>query len=123
MSITAIDDAKYHENIEFRDVGANFGGNILVYVHWEDHLSFCSALTFLSSPAMTFGALVSDVVAPAYAAHPDAALIDWRKAVWMVDGVTKIPDTAASLASNGVRHKSLIRFWTPGLTGFKASAS
>jgi phenol hydroxylase P4 protein len=28
-----------------------------------------------------------------------------------------------SLADHGVGHKSLIRFWTPGLTGFKGSKS
>jgi phenol/toluene 2-monooxygenase (NADH) P4/A4 len=30
---------------------------------------------------------------------------------------------AKSLADHGVGHKSLIRFWTPGLAGYKNSAS
>ena len=123
MSLTALDNANYEKNIEFRDALKNFHGNMLVYVHWEEHLSFCAALAFPLPPAMPFGALVSEVIAPSYAAHPDAAKIDWSKVVWMIDGTTKVPDMGASLEANGMRHKSLVRFWTPGLDGFKGSAS
>ncbi len=123
MSVTALDNAEYKKNIEFRDDLKNFHGNMLVYVHWEEHLSFCAALAFPLPPAMPFGALVSEVIAPSYAAHPDAAKIDWSKVEWMIDGVRKAPDMGASLEANGMRHKSLVRFWTPGLSGFAGSAS
>lgn len=123
MSVQALDNANYAKNIEFRDPLKNFHGNMLVYVHWEEHLSFCAALAFPLPPAMPFGALVSEVIAPHYAAHPEAAKIDWSKVTWMIDGVAKTPDFGASLEANGMKHKSLVRFWTPGLTGFKGSAS
>lgn len=122
MSVTAI-VPDYKKYTVIRDVRENFHGNILVYVHWEQHLSFCSALTFPLPPTMPFGALVSDVIAPAYAAHPDAAKIDWSAVVWMIDGEKSEPDLSASLEANGMHHKSLVRFWTPGLTGWAGSAS
>jgi phenol hydroxylase P4 protein len=122
MSVAAI-TPDYAERVEFRDLEKNFHGNALVYVHWEQHLSFCSALAFPLPLAMPFGALVSEVIAPHYAAHPDAARIDWNAAVWMIDGQKVQPDFAKSLGENGMRHKSLVRFWTPGLEGFKGSAS
>jgi phenol hydroxylase P4 protein len=122
MSVTAL-VPDYEKYIEIRDVRENFHGNILVYVHWEQHLSFCSALCFPLPPTMPFGALVSDVIAPAYAAHPDAAKIDWSAVVWMIDGEKRKPDLSASLEANSMHHKSMVRFWTPGLTGWAGSAS
>ncbi len=41
----------------------------------------------------------------------------------MIDGVKVQPDFAKSIAENGVGHKSLIRFWTPGLNGWKGSSN
>jgi phenol hydroxylase P4 protein len=120
MSVTAI-TADYAKHIDPRDALKNFHGNMLVYVHWEEHLSFCSAIAFPLPPGMPFGALVSEVITPHYAAHPDAAKIDWTKTVWMIDGKKVTPDFSKSLAENGMHHKSLVRFWTPGLSGRAAS--
>ena len=122
MSVTAI-TPDYQKHIEFRDLEKNFHGNRLVYVHWEEHLSFCSAIAFPLTGAMPFSAFVDEVIKPHYAAHPDAGNIDWAKVVWMIDGVKTMPDMSKSLEENGMRHKSLVRFWTPGLNGFKGSAS
>lgn len=116
MSIIAL-APDYESKVEPRDPLKNFHGNMLVYVHWEEHLSFCSAIAFPLPPAMPFGALVSEVIAPHYAAHPDASKIDWSKAEWMIDGEKKTPDFDASLEANSMHHKSLVRFWTPGLSG------
>jgi phenol hydroxylase P4 protein len=122
MSVTAI-TPEYEKHVEFRDVERNFHGNRLVYVHWEEHLSFCSAIAFPLPPAMPFAAFIEEIVKPHYAAHPDAARIDWTKVVWTIDGAKKTPDLAKPLEENGVRHKSLVRFWTPGLSGYNGSAS
>jgi phenol hydroxylase P4 protein len=100
-----------------RDTRASFHGNILVYVHWEEHLTFCAALAFPLPPGMPFGALVSEVITPNYAFHPDAEKIDWTQVIWDIDGKKVTPDFSASLEANGIDHKSLIRFWTPGLHG------
>lgn len=122
MSVIAI-APDYEAHITFRDAEKNFQGNWVIYVHWEQHLSFCSAIAFPLPPSMAFGAFVEDVVKPHYAAHPDAARVDWSKTIWMIDGEKKQPDLAASLEDNGLHHKSLVRFWTPGLDGYKGSAS
>lgn len=122
MSVTAI-TPDYEKHVDYRDALKNFHGNMLVYVHWEEHLSFCAPLAFPLPPAMPFAALVDEVIKPHYAAHPDAARTDWSKAVWMIDGQKKQPDLGKSLADNGMRHKSVVRFWTPGLNGYKGSAS
>ena len=53
MSVTAI-APDYEKYVEFRDVEKNFHGNRVVYVHWEEHLSFCSAIAFPLPPAMPF---------------------------------------------------------------------
>jgi phenol hydroxylase P4 protein len=116
MAVTAI-TPDYEAKTGPRDTQASYHGNILVYVHWEEHLFFCAALAFPLPPGMPFGALVSEVIAPNYAAHPDAAKIDWSKVEWVIDGEKVTPDFNASLEANGIGHKSLIRFWTPGLNG------
>lgn len=123
MSLVALDNARYEAAVDVRDAAARFHGNVIIYVHWEEHLSFCAALAFPLAPDMPFGALVSDVIAPAYKAHPDAARIDWSRVEWQIDGRPAVPDFAASLAANGLGHKTLVRFWTPGLDGWKGSAS
>ena len=56
---------------EVADRIENFHGNQLVYVHWEDHLSFCAALCFPFPPDMPFGAIVKDVLPQFYGMHPD----------------------------------------------------
>ena len=122
MSVIAI-TPDYADHIELRDAPGNFHGNIVVYTHWEEHLSFCAALAFPLPPAMPFGALVSEVIKPHYAQHPDAEGIDWSKVDWMIDGHRANPDMSRSLADNGLHHKSLVRFWTPGRNGYQGSAS
>lgn len=116
MPVTAI-VPDYETYAPIRYTSADYGGNILVYIHWEEHLSFCAALTFPLPPAMPWSALIEQIVAPHYAAHPQAARIDWSQVLWTIDGKTVAVRADASLADNGVRHKSLIRFWTPGLNG------
>ncbi|WP_297366731.1 phenol hydroxylase subunit P4 [Acidocella sp.] len=116
MAVIAI-DKDYAAKTGPRDTRESYHGNIMVYVHWEEHLFFCATLAFPLPPAMPFGALVSEVIAPHYAAHPDAAHINWSNVEWMINGEKTKPDFNASLEANGIDHKSLIRFWTPGLHG------
>jgi phenol hydroxylase P4 protein len=110
----------YEQHIEIRDRLENFHGNQIVYLHWEEHLSFCSAICFPLPPDMPFGAMVETVLKPHYAAHPDFEKIDWAAVKWRVDNAEVTPDMETSLVDNGVGHKSLIRFWTPGLHGYKS---
>lgn len=122
MAVVAL-EKDYADKVEIRDRVENFHGNIVVYLHWEEHLGFCAALAFPLPPAMPFGALIREIIPTYYGAHPDFASIDWPAVRWTIDGKEAEPDPQKSLAENGVGHKSLIRFWTPGLHGFKGSRS
>lgn len=122
MSVTAI-TPDYEKHTETRDRVENFHGNNVVYLHWEEHLSFCAAMAFPLPPDMPFGAMVSEVLTPHYNAHPDFEKIDWDTVKWSIGGKDATPDMGKSLADNGVGHKTLIRFWTPGLHGYQGVAT
>ncbi len=119
MSVTAIGDYRFAP----RDAQANFHGNIVVYLHWEGHNSFCAALAFPLPPDMPFGAILSDLLPTCYGSHPDWAKIDWNAATWTLDGAPFTPDPARAIGAQGIGHKSLLRFWTPGLDGVGGSRS
>ena len=108
MPVTALEPGYTGENLDARE---NFGPNQLVYLHWEQHLMFCAALAFPLPPEMPFGALVGELIPQFYGPHPDFEQIDWSTVRWNLDG------------DNGVGHKSLIRFWTPGLEGLGESGA
>lgn len=113
----------YADRVPVRDKVENFHGDQVVYVHWEHHLSYCAALAFPLPPAMPWSAFVDAIVGGHYSAHPDFASIDWGRVKWTIDGGEVTPDPSKSIAENGVGHKSLVRFWTPGISGFKGSSS
>ncbi|MCA7899790.1 phenol hydroxylase subunit P4 [Burkholderia cepacia] len=89
----------------------------LLYVCWEDHLMFPAPFCLPLPPDLPFGALVRDVLPPVYGYHPDFAKIDWDRVEWFRSGEPWTPDPAQSLAGNGLGHKDLISFRTPGLDG------
>lgn len=120
MSVVAITDDYKPET---RDKVENFHGNQIVYLHWEGHLMFCSAIAFPLPPDMPFAGVVEQIMPEYYGMHPDFETIDWNKVEWRIDDRVVKPDMAKSLADNGVGHKSLIRFWTPGLDGYKGSGT
>lgn len=104
-----------------RDKVENFHGNQVVYVSWDDHLLFCAAQAFPLPPEMPFQALVSEVMPPVFSWHEEFERVDWSKVKWNLDGEDFVPDMEKSLAENGVVHKSLIRFKTPGLNGINGT--
>jgi phenol hydroxylase P4 protein len=106
-----------------KDTEDKFHGARLLYVGWEDHLLFCAPFAFPFPPDMPFGALVEGVLPASFGAHPDFAKIDWSTVEWTKSGQPFTPDPASSLADNGLKHKDVIRFRTPGLTGIKGSSS
>ena len=101
----------------------NFHGNQVVYLHWSKHLSFCAATAYPLPPDMPFGAVIGNVIPGTYGPHPDFARIDWSKVEWRIDGKEAKPDPEKSLRDNGIHHKSLVEFRTPGLDGYRGSAS
>ncbi len=106
---------------DIRDRRENFGGNILVYIGWDDHLLFCSAKTFPLPPDMPFQALREQVLPEGFGQHPDFEHIDWAGVQWQLNGEDFTPDEAQTLAAQGFDHKSLLRFKTPGLNGWQGS--
>ena len=58
-----------------------------------------------------------------WASHDSTETVDWSKAVWTHGGQPFKPDAEKSLADNGLVHKSVIRFRTPGLRGIGGSCS
>lgn len=107
--------------MEPKDRLENFHGNQLLYVGWEDHLMFCAPFCFPLPPDMPFQAVIDKVLPPAFGYHPDFAKIDWNQAEWKTSGQPFVPDGSKSLLENGLGHKAVIRFRTPGLTGIAGS--
>ena len=105
------------------DSEEKFHGNRLLYVGWQQHLLFCSPICLPVPPSMPFGAFVSDVLPGLYGSHPDFASVDWSRVEWTDSGRPFKPDADKSLADNGLVHKSLLQFRTPGLNGIGASGS
>ncbi len=105
------------------DTEDKFHGKRLLYIGWDEHLLFCAPVCLPLPPTMPFGALLSEVLPGIYGSHPDFEKIDWSKALWVDSGKPFKPDPAKSLADNGLVHKSVIRFRTPGLHGIKGSCS
>ena len=108
---------------EIRDREENFHGKQLLFVGWEDHLMFCAPHCIPVEPSMSFRVLATEVIAAMYAVHPDWKKVDLRQAEWFRSGDAFTPDFDKSLRENGLGHKAVIRFRTPGLTGIDGSCS
>jgi len=108
---------------EMKDRVQNFHGKQLLYIGWEDHLMYCAPLCIPIEGSTPFGALSSAVIPSLYPAHPDTAKINWNEVEWFRSGERFTPDPAQSLLANGLGHKAILRFRTPGLTGIKGSCS
>jgi len=104
---------------DMKDTVDKFHGNQIVYFSWDHHQMFCSPIAFPLPPTMPFGALLSDVLPGGYAMHPDFAQIDWERVSWRLNGKPWTPEPEKSLTDNGIDHKSVLRFATPGLNGIK----
>ena len=93
----------------------------LLYIGWEDHIMLCAPFCAPFPPVMKFGDMVKGALPGFFGAHPDFARIDWDKAEWFKSGQPWKPDFEKSLADNGLGHKDVIRFRTPGLDGIRGS--
>ena len=121
MAVTAI-TPDYENNTEYRDCREKFHGNRMVYVHWEQHLSFCAALAFPLPP---------DAVRRLHRGDRSSRITTASRLRQRSIGIGRLDDRrrqspaglSKSIAENSIGHKSLIRFWTPGLAGCKGTAS
>lgn len=103
---------------EVRDRVENFNGNQLVYVGWDHHLMFCSAFTLMMSPDTTFQTLRDEMLPELFDQHPEWSEVNWETTEWNLNGEPFVPSLNDSLYSQGIDHKSLLRFNTPELKGF-----
>lgn len=113
MTVTALD--KY----EFKSADAveNYKGKQLVYINWELHRMFSRPFVVALSPDTLFSEIVDKYITECFSYHPDFAKIDWSQVVWQNSNTAFTPDRNKSLKENGIGHKDLIRFTTPGLNG------
>jgi phenol hydroxylase P4 protein len=108
---------------EVRDLEENFHGQRLLFIGWEDHLMFCAPHCIPVGPETTFGMLANQILPGIYGQHPDWANVEIERIEWFRSGERFEPQFDSTLADNGIGHKGLIRFRTPGLTGIKGSFS
>jgi len=101
----------------------NFHGNQVVYVGWDYHLMFCAPVAFAVPPDTLFSTLQDEIIPGAFSLHPDFSEVDWSQVQWHLNGESFTPDRDKSLIDQGVDHKSIIRFATPGLNGIQGSGS
>jgi phenol hydroxylase P4 protein len=120
MSVTALTPGYVGE---IRDRVDNFHGKQLLYIGWVDHLIYCAPLCISVPPDLLFAALTNQIIPSLYPAHPDTAKICWDQVEWFRSQQRFTPDLTKTLVANGLGHKALLRFRTPGLTGINGSCS
>lgn len=106
-----------------KDAVENFHGMQILYVGWDRHLMFCAPLAFLLSPDVLFRELVEKTIPEAFGEHPDMEKIKWDNVQWFRSGESFQPVFDASLRDNGLGHKVVLRFCTPGMEGIDGSCS
>ncbi|MAT91776.1 MAG: phenol hydroxylase [Halioglobus sp.] len=120
MAVAAITDNYAGERL---DRVENFHGNQVIYIGWDYHLMFCAPVAFAISPDTPFDRLLEELIPGAYSQHPEFERIDWDSVQWILNGEAFTPELDASLAAQGIDHKSILRFNTPGLGGIQGSGS
>jgi phenol hydroxylase P4 protein len=119
MSVQAIRPG-YHGDM--KDTVEHFHGQQLLSIGWDQHLMYATPLCIPVPPQMPFGALLEQVLPKLFGQHPDFAKIDWAQVQWRHAGQPFAPRAELSLADNGLGHKALIRFCTPGLSGLAGAS-
>lgn len=117
MSITALGPYDFPS----RDRIENYKGRQLLYINWERHRMFSRPFVLALPPETPFRVLLEKYIPDSYSVHPDWPHIDWSKVTWLNGTTPFTPDPDKSLAANGIGHKDLIRFTTPGLDGIAGS--
>jgi phenol hydroxylase P4 protein len=120
MAVAAITENYIGER---KDRVENFHGNQILYIGWDHHLMFCAPVAVPVPPDTPFNKLVEEIIPGAFSLHPDFSRVEWDKVQWHLNGEDFQPQLDKSLIEQGVDHKSVIRFATPGLDGIKGSGS
>lgn len=99
------------------DALEHYKGRQLLYVNWERHRMFSRPFVLALPPETPFSEIVDKYMSECFSYHPDWQHIDWNTVIWQNGNTPFTPDLGKSLRDNGVGHKDLIRFRTPGLDG------
>lgn len=99
------------------DSQSHFHGSQLLYISWDEHLMFCAPFALCVSPDTKFADVQQQLIPSIFGYHPDCSKIDWNAVQWFKSGKPWSPNPTRTLADNGLRHKDVIRFRTPGLSG------
>ena len=75
----------------------------------------------LSSNQAFIDELIDQQIAGGFSQHPEFAEIDWSTVQFTLNREALNADFSKTLAEQGFDHKSLLRFVTPNLTGYKGS--
>ena len=103
-----------------RDAVENFPAPLL-YVGWDQHMMFCAPLCVLVPGQTVFADLVQQLLPKLFGQHPDFPRIAWPRVQWFRSATLFTPAMGQTLAEQGFKHKSVLRFRTPGLEGLKGS--
>lgn len=117
MSVTSIGRYEFESSDSLR----HYNGKQLLYINWEKHRMFSRPFVLALRPETPFAELLEKHIPEAYSYHPDFEKIDWSAVTWQNSTQSFTPDPAKSLRDNGIGHKDLIRFTTPGLDGLAGS--
>lgn len=117
MPVTALDKYEFAS----RDALEKYKGKQLLYINWEKHRMFSRPFVLALPPETPFSEIIDKHIPEAYSYHPDFEKIDWAAVQWQNSSIAFTPDLAKSLRENGVGHKDLIRFTTPGLNGINGT--
>jgi phenol hydroxylase P4 protein len=116
MSVTAIGNYSHASH----DDAARFSDPLL-YIAWDEHMMFAAPVVLPLSLDTTLDQLQKKVLPKLYGEHPDFARIDWSRAQWFRGSTMFTPKMEGTLASQGFKHKSVLRLRTPGLEGLRGS--
>ncbi len=101
----------------------NFNGNQVVYLGWDHHLMFCAPVAFAVQPDTLFSKVLDELIPGAFSQHPEFDRVDWGAVQWHLNGEAFTPQADVALIDQGVDHKSILRFNTPGLDGIAGTGS
>ncbi len=116
MSVTAIGSYSHSSH----DTADRFSAPLL-YVAWDEHMMFAAPAVVPLSMHTSMADVQAKLLPSLYSEHPDFKRLQWSQVQWFFGGKMFMPNPNRTLAEHGFKHKSVLRFRTPGLEGLRGS--
>lgn len=116
MSVTAIGSYDFAP----RERAGKFHAPLL-YIGWDQHMMFPAPAAIPVPGRTTFAEMIATVLPAAFGRHPDFVRIDWARTQWFRGHTLILPRLDGTLEEHGFKHKTVLRFRTPGLEGLRGS--